>query len=408
MKRKGSYMRGRGDYTQGYVNNKGITNYSLINWGQTNSMQSNALTGSGDYKMGHTPSSNSIWNSTATPKFQQRGRGNIITNREYIRDITIPALSNGQFHVERVVVQPGLATTFPWLATIAQNYEQFKILGMIFEFKSTLGDNSLVQNLGTVIMGTEYNVSSADFVNKQVMENSEFAQSARSTASQIHGIECASKESPTKLLYVRTGVLPSANVAAGDNLKWYDYANFQIATVGFPLIGAAPLNIGELWVSYQIEFFKPQIPSNIGGVVQTGHVYRTGAGDTDGLSILGQNTVYSSGNLSLEVQNEQMTIKGVFPSNVYALSLMWIGEGVNYVSPGVVFTGADLKALYNNKGNSAVEGAGAPGATDTVQAMYEIAFTANATSVTVALTDYAIPVNSGLDIWVRGIDNLTV
>ena len=350
--------------------------------------------------MGRTPGYNSIWNSTQTPKFASRGRGNIITNREYIGDIFTSA--TGAFDITSYKIQPGLASTFPWLSTLAQNYEQYKIHGMIFEFKSTLGDNSGVQNVGTVIMGTEYNVSTADYANKQVMENSEFAQSAKSVASQIHGIECASREQPMKMLYVRTGKLPAANISAGDNLKWYDFANFQIATTGFPAIVQ---NIGELWVSYQIEFFKPQIPANIGGAVQSLHVSRTVA---SAAAYLGTTLNYVAGSLSAVFpNNNSITISGFYISNSYMLIVNWDGAAAATSNVTVAITGGTATAtnkLILGAGGSALKTYGTPGAAVGTMSL-EWAFTCLKHDVTFTFSAGTIPTNALCDIYIVPIDN---
>ena len=409
-------LKGSGDYSfslpgVGSYTYKGATPFASagriigdkFGWGKTGEGIGHAvgrLFGSGDYKMGRTPGYNSIWNSTQTPKFASRGRGNIITNREYIGDIFTSA--TGAFDITSYKIQPGLASTFPWLSTLAQNYEQYKIHGMIFEFKSTLGDNSGVQNVGTVIMGTEYNVSTADYANKQVMENSEFAQSAKSVASQIHGIECASREQPMKMLYVRTGKLPAANISAGDNLKWYDFANFQIATTGFPAIVQ---NIGELWVSYQIEFFKPQIPANIGGAVQSLHVSRTVA---SAAAYLGTTLNYVAGSLSAVFpNNNSITISGFYISNSYMLIVNWDGAAAATSNVTVAITGGTATAtnkLILGAGGSALKTYGTPGAAVGTMSL-EWAFTCLKHDVTFTFSAGTIPTNALCDIYIVPIDN---
>lgn len=358
------------------------------------------LFGSGDYKMGVTPNSNSIWNSTQTPKFAQRGRGNIITNREYIGDVTLGATPEiFTIFQDGFTINPGLAKTFPWLSTIAQNYEQFKIHGMIFEFKSTVGDNSTVQNVGTVIMGTEYNVNSANFANKQVMENSEFAQSGKATESQIHGIECASKEHPMKMQYVRTGALASTT----DSIKWYDFANFQIATQGF---NAAQANttIGELWVSYQIEFFKPQIPTNIGGAIQTFHAHRINA---SGAAFCGSSAgTISGGTLGVTFPTTNtIRIPGLYIGNTYTVSWYWVGTAANVTNLGFASSGMTVKNRFAiNTAGAFTGGVNGVGAT---QATFTIIFVAISQSVDITLNFGVIPTAAGVDIYVQPFDNTT-
>lgn len=231
--------------------------------------------GSGDYVMGpDTVQTNSIVKQAGgeVPKFGGPP-STIVRHREYIKDIiTGPA---GSFTVESFALQPGLAGTFPWLAVIAQNYDEYKIHGMVFEFKTTSGDalNNVNTALGSVIMATEYNAAvTSSFPNKQAMENQEFAQSAKPSVSQIHAIECNPKYNPQSELYVRSGAVPP-----GQDARWYDLGIFQIATQGFQ---AANVNIGELWVSYEIEFMKATQPNTSGGAIQQSFARRSLANTT--------------------------------------------------------------------------------------------------------------------------------
>lgn len=420
-KRRKSGLRGRGDYSEsipgiGSYSYKGNTPFASagsivgqkFGWPRVGGAIGHAvgrLFGSGDYKMGYSPSSNSLWNSTSTPKFASNGRGNIITNREYIGDIKVPAITGDVFNVQSFVVNPGLASVFPWLGTISQQYEQYRIHGMIFEFKSTLGDNSGQQNVGTVIMSTEYNVNAPNYINKQVMENAEFAQSAKATESQIHGIECAGKEHPLKLMFTKTnnGALPT-----GDSTKWYDFANFQIATVGFPA-GAlvAELNIGELWVSYQIEFFKPQIPSNIGGAVQSLHVSRTGGGA--GTGYMGATAAGAYGTLGhAMVSVNEISLTGLYVGNSYIFDLTWVGTAAATATVGANFavTNGTLRPLFATSTISSLT-VGVPGAAVTTMG-WKVAFRATSTTVRVAITGGVVPTNSAVDIYVTPYDNAMV
>ena len=53
-------------------------------------------------------------------------------------------------------------------------------------------------------------------------------------------------------LYVR----PTLNVPSGSDRRLYDFGNFQIATIG---LQGTSVNVGELWVTYEIELFKPKV-----------------------------------------------------------------------------------------------------------------------------------------------------
>jgi hypothetical protein len=127
---------------------------------------------------------------------------------------------------------------------------------MLFAYKPTSGDaiNGTNPALGVVVMATEYNSNLPNFTNKVDMENHEYTTSGSPADYMLHPIECARNRTPVDELYVR----PSSTSAPFSPVTFdpllYDLGNFQIATVGHPADGST---VGELWVTYEIEFLKP-------------------------------------------------------------------------------------------------------------------------------------------------------
>lgn len=294
------------------------------------------ILGSGDYSTGPMVKSNVLVNSTEVPEFLSEGRANMIMHREYLGDI-ITSSTPGAFKLQSFTINPGQSESFPWLATIAQNYEQYKIHGMVYCFKSTSGESVASTNtaLGTVIMASDYNVNSPQYRSKSEMENSQFAQSFKASQSAMHGIECEPEELPLKNYYVRTG-----GVAANDSIKWYDLANFQIATQGFQ---AASVNIGELWVTYLVEFFKPQIPLSIGGIINSARIVRSSTTNAAPLGLIG---VKQQGNLAVGASSTGVSLTEVQPLEIYKIDIMWVcTAAVAWTPPVVSLTGASFVSV---------------------------------------------------------------
>jgi hypothetical protein len=86
------------------------------------------------------------------------------------------------------------------------------------------------------------------FASKQEMENADYACSTKPSEGLLHGIECDIRERPTPILY--TSTLNGAPVTS-TNL-----GTLQVATQGCSVAG---VTLGELWVSYDITFFKKQL-----------------------------------------------------------------------------------------------------------------------------------------------------
>lgn len=197
-------------------------------------------------------------NTIAIPK-QARGvpsfgKGCIrITHKEYIASIN----SSSAFTISQVALNPGLTNSFPWLSQIAQNFEQYRWNGMVFEFKSTSADalNSTNTALGKIILATDYNASDEPFVSPQQMMGTEFSNLGKPSNDILHAIECAPSQQATKFYWIRTGVIPP-----NSDIKLYDHGNFYVAAVG----SQATAVVGDLWVTYDVTLCKP-VQNNVVG-----------------------------------------------------------------------------------------------------------------------------------------------
>lgn len=224
------------------------------------------ITGSGDYKL----AGNSLVPGLGTqpPTFRNGKRTNMVCHREFINDV----VGSVAFVNTSYGLNPGQAGTFPWLSALAQNYEEYRIHGMIFEFKSTSGESfaSTTSSTGVVIMSTEYNSLNAPFASKVEMENYQFTTSAKPSQSFLHPVECAKQDNVLSNHYIRSGAVP-----AGADRRFYDLGNFQIATSGMQISG---VTIGELWVTYEVELIKPRVTTAIGADYLSEHYSWTAAG----------------------------------------------------------------------------------------------------------------------------------
>lgn len=176
------------------------------------------------------------------------GGGIVISFREYIMDIS----SSDAFSGVLLPLNPGMADTFPWLSQIAQQFQEYKFEGLIFEYRS-MAEQASASALatGTVIAATQYNAAAPAFASKAEMENSEFGMSVKPERNLVHKIETARGSTPINPMYVRMGAIGSH-----EDIKTYDLGYFQLATQGIPIVGQ---DIGELWVSYQVRLLKPQL-----------------------------------------------------------------------------------------------------------------------------------------------------
>jgi hypothetical protein len=202
--------------------------------------------GAGDYSV----KQNVLIKPSSVPIMHSADSSVRITHKEFITDIT----ATTDFSNQSFPINPGLSSTFPYLSGIAQNFEQYRILGMVFTFKSTSADslNSTNTALGSMLLATDYNALDSPYVTKAGFLASTFSNSGKPASDILHPIECdTSISSGPAQRYIRAGT----NTDGIGDLRLYDWGNFQIGSVG----QQASSVVGELWVSYAVELINPQL-----------------------------------------------------------------------------------------------------------------------------------------------------
>jgi hypothetical protein len=277
--------------------------------------------GSGDYTIqGPEPKYNVLVDPGQVPQFAGKGKGNVICHREFIANIE----PTTDFTNRVYPINPGSAKTFPWLHAVAAHYQEYKIHGMIFEFKSYITDYVTGGSPGFVVMATNYNVREQPYRTKMEMENSEFANSVKPTLNQIHMIECDPSQSPLSKLYVAFDT--------EDVDPFSHFANFQLATQGNPAVTV----LGELWVSYCIELLKPKLSPDIGSVVKACFILRSDV--NAGTNALGAIQNSFQGDLDCYIANNFVNIRGAVPGEMYYITVEWYGPvGAVLVAPAVTY-----------------------------------------------------------------------
>lgn len=145
-------------------------------------------------------------------------------------------------------INPGLSPMFNWLSPFAQRFEEYRFKSLRFEFRSQ--SHNLLNNpdahLGTVMMAFDYNAANSGFNSKPQMENCE--SNVSGTSGQDISLTINRHHLSLANRFVRNGP-----IASNSDPRFYDLGLFQIATFGCPAV----VEIGSLWVVYDVEFFKP-------------------------------------------------------------------------------------------------------------------------------------------------------
>jgi len=255
-KRQGLVASGQGSYHL-----TGDTAWDFPNLGIKGSIRGgyasdSVATGSGAYSVKSNSLLNAIDMTGTVPRVRNltNGEAFVVSHKEYIKDIISstfePDTESTVFKLETFALNPSNVLLFPWLSNIAGNFQEYRITGMLVEFKTTCSDLSTTLSLGAVMMTADYNVLAPPPINKQLLENMENAGSCKPSCSLIMPIECKTNLTAVSHLYV--GPLAAE---IGD-LRLYDMCNIFFASFGIP---KEEVTIGELWVTYEIAFYKPKL-----------------------------------------------------------------------------------------------------------------------------------------------------
>jgi len=216
------------------------------------------ILGHGDY----TVKQNSMM--AGPPSFAALNQGIRIRHREYLQDVR----SSVAFACTQYQIQPTDRVTFPWLSQIATSFEQYKIHGLVFYFNTTAGNaiSSTNNALGIVGMATCYDPSQGPFQNKRQCEDYVGCTSAVPSISIMHAVECKPKSDVLDRYYCLQDAITDV-----EDLKFFNHGTLNLFSVG----SQQATTVGELWVSYDIEFFNPKL-ENTGTDSSADHFYAGG------------------------------------------------------------------------------------------------------------------------------------
>lgn len=204
----------------------------------------------------YTTNSNSLIQGGTDITNMKGDKATYIERCEYIGDINgAQSFTNNNF-----LINPANQILFPWLSQIACNYDEYEFVQLIFEFRSVTAILSTTSaQVGTIIMGCNYNSCAPNFQTKQQMMEYDTSKSVQINENLLFGIECdPSKNALSPILYTTTATSVTALANASDNQdpKTYFLGNLQIA-VNACQSGQSG-EIGELWVTYKVKLRKPK------------------------------------------------------------------------------------------------------------------------------------------------------
>lgn len=205
--------------------------------------------GAGDY----TIAKNTIVQraSANIPMMHNTGQSVMVRHREFVGTIS----GSTNFTVQKTMnLNPGVASSFPWLCNIATRFQEYEFKGLVFHYVPTSGTfNGSSAALGSVMIQTSYRSTDTAPSSKVEMLNEYCSNETVPFDTMVHPIECDPKENPFSVHYIRTGAITS-----GEPLM-YDLGTTFVCTQGM----ASTDVVGDLWVTYEVELKKPLISSPV-------------------------------------------------------------------------------------------------------------------------------------------------
>lgn len=278
---------------------------------------------------------NSIWDKLSAgqvPAMHSTDESIVFRHREYITDIVS---STSPFQATNYDINPGLVTSFPFLSQLAASFQQYRFRGLVYEFKSSSADalSATSTNLGYVALAAQYRSDAPTFTDKIAMMNEMWSVDVKPAENVLLPIECDPNENVLPFNYVRTGPL-----SPNQDKKFYDVARLCVATGSTPNANT----IGELWVTYEIEFKKPSATITTTGANIL--AYTAISGNSSGGSPLGNSLSVKYNNMGASISGNTITLPGSsLPSGaVFEGEFSWHGTTLVAVSyPALTYTNAN-------------------------------------------------------------------
>jgi len=173
-----------------------------------------------------------------------------IHHREYLADI---AGSVG-FQANLFPINPGMVITFPWLSTIANNWDSYLFRRLEFSYETACSSATP----GSVMMSIDFDAADPTPTSKLQLMTYDNAVRSASWQEACYDATLLNLHKFGTQRFTR-----AAPLAANLDIKTYDVGNLFIATSG----QADGNPIGELYVEYTVDLFTPQISPTSAGVI---------------------------------------------------------------------------------------------------------------------------------------------
>lgn len=175
-------------------------------------------------------------------------KNQVVSQDEFITTVT----GSTAFQSTIFVLQPGLSAMFPWLASIANLFQKYRVLSFTFYIKPLVSQYNALGQAGRVILGFDYDATASPLTTQVQAEG--MAPHADGMPYERLSLTINSNRATPTTKFVRSGIPP-----AGSDLKMYDGGTLYVSTYGLSGSGT----IGELRCKYTVELQNPVLPNAI-------------------------------------------------------------------------------------------------------------------------------------------------
>jgi hypothetical protein len=168
-----------------------------------------------------------------------------VVHRELVASIS--GGSTAAFAVSSTLaLNPGLSSTFPWLSTMAANWEMYRFNRLSVKYFTRCGTGTA----GSVIIAPDYDAADSAPTTEQVASSYMGAVEDAPWKDITLNLRPAELHAIGPKKYVR-----SIALAANLDLKTYDAGNCFVCTVD----SGAAAGWGKVWIEYDVTFYSPQV-----------------------------------------------------------------------------------------------------------------------------------------------------
>lgn len=269
----------------------------------------------------------------------------VVSDTSFVCDIYTSSVA-GAFVNYSFDVSPTNTSLFPWLSSIASNYEEYELLGFIAKYKPTTSPYNANSAMGAIVITASYNPTAPAFNSKSTAENSAGAISARFDQPMLYGLECQRTEAPMQAYFIPV---------TGDSMSktFTTVAKLQVCLQPASSFPTSSI-IGEFHVAAKMKL-KRKRPS----VGRLGLVYYCG-GSASGSVPFGSstNSLFTYGSLrGTTFQLDTITLRNVAVGDILKFDYYWGAASNTTITWNTeTYNNLSTYACLNDGANYAING----------------------------------------------------